>query len=45
MRGSGAPLSRASIQRLKSMWQLEYDEWTQQDLSGLEVVYQWADGL
>ena len=36
----------ASIdQRLKSAWQLEYDEWVQQDLSGLEVVYQWADGL
>ena len=45
MLGAGAPLSRASIQRLKSTWQLEYDEWTQQDLSGLEVVYQWADGL
>ena len=24
--GAGAPLSRASIQRLKSTWQLEYDE-------------------
>ena len=24
---------------------VEYDEWVQQDLSGLEVVYQWADGL
>ena len=45
MLGRGAPLSRASIQRLKSRWQLEYDEWTQQDLSELEVVYQWADGL
>ena len=43
--GAGAPLSRASIQPLKSTWQLEYDEWVQQDLSGLEVVYQWADGL
>jgi putative transposase len=43
--GSGAPLSRASIQRMKSTWQLDYDEWKQQDLSELEVVYQWADGL
>ena len=43
--GAGAPLSRASIQRLKSTWQLEYDEWSQQDLSELEVVYHWADGL
>ena len=24
---------------------MEYDEWVQQDLSGLEVVYPWADGL
>ena len=43
--GPGAPLSRASIQRLKSVWQVEYDEWKQEDLSGLEVVYHWADGL
>ena len=36
--GADVPFSRASIQRLKSTWQLEYDEWVQQDLSGLEVV-------
>ena len=30
---------------MKSTWQLEYDEWSQQDLSELEVVYHWADGL
>ena len=43
--GSGAPLSAASIQRLKAKWQREYEEWRNQDLSGLEVVYQWADGI
>lgn len=43
--GSGAPLSPASIQRLKAKWQVEYEEWRNQDLSGLEVVYQWADGI
>jgi transposase-like protein len=42
--GSGAPLSPASIQRLKAKWQREYEEWRNQDLSGLEVVYQWAEG-
>ena len=43
--GEGAPLSAASIQRLKGKWQTEYREWKEQDLSGLEVVYQWADGV
>lgn len=43
--GEGAPLSASSIDRLKGKWQLEYDEWKGRDLSGLEVVYQWADGI
>ena len=43
--GEGAPLSASSIERLKAKWQLEYEEWKGQDLSGLEVVYQWADGI
>jgi transposase-like protein len=43
--GTGAPLSPASIQRLKAKWQLEYEEWKHRDLSDLEVVYQWADGI
>src|SRR5271157_5966207 len=43
--GEGAPLSTGSIQRLKGKWQTEYSEWKQQDLSGVEVVYQWADGV
>ncbi len=43
--GEGAPLSSSSIQRLKGKWQCEYDEWKEQNLSGLEVVYQWADGI
>ncbi|MGH7478853.1 MAG: IS256 family transposase [Candidatus Methylomirabilales bacterium] len=43
--GGGAALSPASIQRLKAKWQIEYGEWRNQDLSGLEVVYQWADGI
>ncbi len=43
--GEGAPLSASSIDRLKAKWQLEYKEWKNRDLSGLEVVYQWADGI
>ena len=43
--GEGAPLSSSTIQRLKTKWQVEYLEWQQRDLSNLEVVYQWADGV
>jgi transposase-like protein len=43
--GEGAPLSASSIERLKAKWQLEYEEWKGRELSGLEVVYQWADGI
>lgn len=43
--GDGAPLSASSIARLKAKWQLEYEEWKNQDLSSMEVVYQWADGI
>lgn len=43
--GDGAPLSASSIQRLKGKWELEYEAWKKRDLSGLEVVYWWADGL
>ncbi len=43
--GEGAPLSAASIQRLKAKWQAEYEEWKRQDLSSLKVTYQWADGI
>jgi len=43
--GEGAPLSATSITRLKAKWQFEYEQWKRQDLSSLEVVYQWADGI
>lgn len=43
--GEGAPLSASSIQRLKARFELEYEAWKTRDLSGLEVVYWWADGL
>lgn len=43
--GDAAPLSTASLQRLKAQWLLEYEAWKQQRLDDLEVVYVWADGL
>jgi transposase-like protein len=43
--GEGAPLSAASLQRLKAQWQQEYDAWKQRRLDDLAVVYVWADGL
>jgi putative transposase len=43
--GEGAPLSPASLLRLKAQWQGEYAAWKQRRLDDLEVVYLWADGL
>jgi putative transposase len=43
--GEGAPLSASSIQRLKARFELDYEDWKKRELSGLEVVYWWADGL
>jgi transposase-like protein len=43
--GDGAPLSPASIQRLKAKWEAEYEAWKEEDLGGLEPVYLWADGV
>ena len=43
--GDGAPLSASSIIKLKGKWTMEYDHWKKSDLSGIELVYCWADGL
>jgi transposase-like protein len=43
--GEGAPLSASSLARLKGAWQAEYQSWKHADLSELELVYWWADGL
>jgi putative transposase len=43
--GEGAPLSAASLVRLKASWQREYEAWQPRRLDDLEVVYVWADGL
>jgi transposase-like protein len=43
--GAGAPLSAASIARLKASWQGEYATWKRRRLDTLEPVYIWADGV
>lgn len=43
--GEGAPLSSASLPRLKAQWQDEYATWKKRRLDEMAVVYVWADGL
>lgn len=38
-------MSPASLLRMKTQWQLEYETWKTRRLDDLEVVYIWADGL
>jgi transposase-like protein len=43
--GDGAPLSPSSLERLRSGWQLEYEQWRFRSLADRELVYVWADGI
>lgn len=43
--GDAAPLSPASIERLRAKWQAEYEVWAQRPLEDRELVYVWADGI
>jgi len=43
--GAAAPLSAASIARLKAGWQGEYESWKRRRLDDVEPVYVWADGI
>ncbi len=43
--GTGAGLSAASITRLTSQWQDEAKAFNARDLSGVDYVYMWADGV
>lgn len=43
--GSDAGLSASSINRLSEAWQAEHEEWSERDLSGVDYVYWWADGI
>jgi len=43
--GEAAPLSASSLDRLKAVWQAEYEVWKRRPLAELEVVYLWVDGI
>jgi len=44
--GNEAPgLSPATISRLKTIWQQDFDNWRSRDLTGKRYVYFWADGI
>jgi transposase-like protein len=38
-------LSASTITRLKEVWQVEFQQWSQRPLKGKEYVYVWADGV
>ncbi|MGH3535934.1 MAG: IS256 family transposase [Steroidobacteraceae bacterium] len=43
--GSDAGLSASSVNRLTEAWQAEHAEWSGRDLSGLDYIYWWVDGI
>ncbi len=43
--GDDAPLSAATVARLKARWQVEYEQRKNRSLETLEVVYLWVDGV
>jgi transposase-like protein len=43
--GTGAGLSPASITRLTEQWRAEREAFERRDLSGVDYVYVWADGI
>lgn len=43
--GSDAGLSASTISRLTVAWQAEHERWGRRDLSALDYVYWWADGI
>ena len=43
--GSEAGLSASTVNRLTEAWQAEHERWSTRDLSGVDYVYVWADGV
>jgi transposase-like protein len=43
--GSAAGLSPSTIQRLTEAWRAEHAHWCQRDLSDVDYVYVWVDGV
>jgi transposase-like protein len=43
--GEGAPLSASSLQRLKTKWEGEYEQWKSAAIEQKDWAYFWADGI
>lgn len=43
--GSDAGLSASTVTRLTESWRAEHDRWSRRDLSVVDYVYVWADGV
>ncbi len=43
--GSDAGLSASTVARLTETWRAEHDRWSRRDLSSMDYVYVWADGV
>ena len=43
--GEEAPLSKATMRRLRESWTEDFEAWGRRSLSDREVVYAWADGI
>ena len=43
--GSAAGLSASTVNRLTEAWQTEHEDWSTRNLSAVDYVYLWADGV
>ena len=43
--GTDAGLSASTVQRLTESWRVEHQQWSERDLSKVDYVYVWADGV
>jgi len=43
--GSAAGMSPSTIQRLTEAWRAELEQWSARDLSDVDYVYIWVDGV
>lgn len=43
--GEEAPLSKATMRRLREGWTQDFEAWSRRSLKDREVVYAWADGI
>lgn len=43
--GSEAGLSASTVNRLTEAWQAEHAEWSERDLSGVDYVSWWVEGI